>query len=181
MGSRAAHDPHRVEADGASAVPGRPASAGGSAAVGESLAQQIYGLLTVHATFEEEIFYPATREAIDDRDLFDEAEVEHASAEDLFAQVEAMDAGVKVLGECVRYPVEDEEGELFPQCPAAGMSLTALGRQPASRRQALTRELGDEAARGARRSGGRRFTARRRRRPRAPGRSPSTGCRASSG
>jgi hypothetical protein len=42
--------------------------------------------LTVHTQIEEEIFYPAVREAIKDTDLLDEAEVEHASAKDLIAQ-----------------------------------------------------------------------------------------------
>jgi len=45
-------------------------------------------MLTVHATIEEEIFYPAAREAIAEanEDLLDEAEVEHASAEGGVAQ-----------------------------------------------------------------------------------------------
>ena len=41
-------------------------------------------MLTVHATIEEEIFYPAAR--------LDEAEVEHASAKELIAQIELMKA-----------------------------------------------------------------------------------------
>jgi hemerythrin superfamily protein len=40
------------------------------------LAQQICAELTVHTQIEEEIFYPAVREAIKDTDLLDEAEVE---------------------------------------------------------------------------------------------------------
>ena len=46
--------------------------------------------LTAHATAEEEIFYPAAREAGIEADLLDEAEVEHASAKDLIAQIRAM-------------------------------------------------------------------------------------------
>ena len=53
------------------------------------LANQICLELTVHAQIEEEIFYPALREAIKDTDLLDEAEVEHASAKDLIAQQQA--------------------------------------------------------------------------------------------
>ncbi|MEO5738524.1 MAG: hemerythrin domain-containing protein, partial [Variovorax sp.] len=49
------------------------------------LANEICMELTVHAQIEEEIFYPALREAIKDTDLLDEAEVEHASAKDLIA------------------------------------------------------------------------------------------------
>ena len=63
---------------------------GGSEAAKKGLVQQICGELRVHATLEEEIFYPAAREALDDEgdDLLDEAEVEHASAKDLIAQLE---------------------------------------------------------------------------------------------
>jgi hypothetical protein len=46
----------------------------------QALAEQICDMLTVHASIEEEIFYPAAREAEVDSDLLDEAEVEHASA-----------------------------------------------------------------------------------------------------
>ena len=70
----------------------------------QALAEQICDMLTVHATIEEEIFYPAARELVVDSDLLDEAEVEHASAKDLIAQIKAMgpdeelyDAKVKVL------------------------------------------------------------------------------------
>src|SRR3990170_2349161 len=45
----------------------------------EKLARQICQALTVHAQIEEEIFYPAAREALgeDGKDLLDEAKVEH--------------------------------------------------------------------------------------------------------
>lgn len=56
----------------------------------QALAEQICMLLTVHASIEEEIFYPAAREANVESDLLDEAEVEHASAKDLIAQIRAM-------------------------------------------------------------------------------------------
>ena len=56
----------------------------------QALAEQICTMLTVHATIEEEIFYPAAREAEVEDDLLDEAEVEHASAKDLIAQIQSM-------------------------------------------------------------------------------------------
>ena len=57
-------------------------------------------LLTVHATIEEEIFYPAAREVLsgDKEDLLDEAEVEHASAKDLIAQIQSTDAQDELYG-----------------------------------------------------------------------------------
>ena len=92
----------------------------------QALAEQICAMLTVHATVEEEIFYPAAREAEVDSDLLDEAEVEHASAKDLIAQIQEMapddelyDAKVKVLGEYIDHHVQEEEGEMFPKCRRA--------------------------------------------------------------
>ncbi|MGZ8259120.1 MAG: hemerythrin domain-containing protein [Caldimonas sp.] len=110
----------------------------------QALAEQICTMLTVHATVEEEIFYPAAREAEVESDLLDEAEVEHASAKDLIAQIESMspddelyDAKVKVLGEYVEHHVQEEENEMFPQCRKAGMDLNELGRQIEERKSEL--------------------------------------------
>ncbi|MGH8769910.1 MAG: hemerythrin domain-containing protein, partial [Burkholderiales bacterium] len=68
--------------------------------------------LIVHAQIEEEIFYPAVREAIGEDDLVDEAEVEHASAKQLIAELGAKqpneplyDAKFTVLGEYVKHHV----------------------------------------------------------------------------
>ena len=90
------------------------------------LARQICMELTVHAQIEEEIFYPAVREAIKDTDLLDEAEVEHQSAKELMAQIEAgaeaddmFDAKVKVLGEYVDHHIKEEKNELFAKARAA--------------------------------------------------------------
>ena len=87
----------------------------------EALVQKICDELTVHAQVEEEIFYPAVREAIEDDDLLDEAEVEHATAKDLIAQLQQMlpdddlyDAKVKVLSEYIDHHVKEEEDEMFP-------------------------------------------------------------------
>jgi len=113
----------------------------------QSLAEQICTMLTAHTTIEEEIFYPAAREADVESDLLDEAEVEHASAKDLIAQIESMsaddelyDAKVKVLGEYVEHHVQEEEGELFPQCREAEMDLAALGEELAARKSELMAE-----------------------------------------
>jgi len=54
----------------------------------KDLAQRICQALRVHATIEEEIFYPAFLEATGEDDLHHEAEVEHASAKELIAQIE---------------------------------------------------------------------------------------------
>jgi hemerythrin superfamily protein len=101
----------------------------------KKLAHQICLELTKHATAEEEIFYPAVREASGEtEDLVDEAVVEHASAKDLIAQILAMepadqlyDAKVKVLSEQILHHVEEEEGEMFPKAKKTKLDLMALG------------------------------------------------------
>ena len=110
----------------------------------QQLADQICKALTVHAQIEEEIFYPAAYAALEDDDLLDEAEVEHASAKALIAEIAASKVGeplfearVKVLGEYINHHVEEEEGELFPECKSSGMDLKALGEQLAARKAEL--------------------------------------------
>jgi hemerythrin superfamily protein len=115
------------------------------------LAQQICMMLTVHATVEEEILYPAAQAAIKEPDLVDEANVEHASAKELIAQIEASDpsealydAKVKVLGEYIDHHVKEEEGEMFPQLRRAKLDLAAMGEEIAQRKQALMADMGME-------------------------------------
>lgn len=110
----------------------------------QQLATEICRALSVHAQIEEEIFYPAARDADVDEDLLDEANVEHASAKQLIAQIAAMtpsdqlfDATVTVLGEYVKHHVEEEEGELFQECRESGMDLKALGEKLAQRKAEL--------------------------------------------
>jgi len=121
----------------------------------QALAQRICRMLTVHATIEEEFFYPAARKAGVDPDLLDEANVEHASAKTLIAEIESAgpddrlyDAKVKVLGEYVRHHVEEEEGELFDECRRVNLDLYAIVMPMASRRAELMQA--DEAAGGGR-------------------------------
>ena len=119
----------------------------------QALAEQICMLVTVHATIEEEIFYPASRQAGVESDLLDEAEVEHPSAKDLIAQIRAMgpdddlyDAKVKVLGEYIDHHVEEEQEEMFPKCRKAKMDLAGLAQQLSERKAALLAEAGEEVA-----------------------------------
>jgi hypothetical protein len=106
------------------------------------LVQKICMELTLHAQVEEEIFYPAAREAIEEQDLLDEAEVEHASAKELIAQLQSMqpgdelyDAKVTVLGEYVDHHVKEEEKEMFPKVRKARMDLEYLAEQIQERKQ----------------------------------------------
>ena len=125
--------------------------ADGSTEDKEVLAERICSMLTVHATVEEEIFYPAAREGVEEQDLLDEAEVEHASAKDLIAQIQDMqpeedlfDAKVKVLGEYIAHHVKEEEEELFPKVKRSKLDLKALGGDMSVRKQQLMAEVGVE-------------------------------------
>jgi len=118
------------------------------------LANQICMELTVHAQIEEEIFYPAVREAIKDTDLLDEAEVEHASAKDLIAQIQdatevddKFDAKVIVLGEYIDHHVKEERNEIFVKARAArGLDLVGMREQLQARKEELMAETAGATA-----------------------------------
>jgi hypothetical protein len=119
----------------------------------QQLAVMICIALKVHAQIEEEIFYPAARDAIEKAELIDEAIVEHASAKQLIAEIEDMEPGdklynakVKVLGEQVLHHVEEEESELFPGVESSELDLDALGKKMAERKAALLKQLADDGA-----------------------------------
>ena len=114
------------------------------------LIDKICTALTVHAQIEEEIFYPAARDALDENgdELLDEAEVEHSSIKSLVEQLEAMipndelcDAKVKVLSEYVKHHVKEEEGELFPKVKKTDLDLDALGVELAERKAELMTDM----------------------------------------
>ena len=112
----------------------------------QKIAEQICLELSVHATIEEEIFYPACEGKIEE-DLLKEAYVEHDGAKVLIAEIEAggpgdefYDAKVKVLQEQIEHHVEEEEKRLegmFAQARKADLDLDALGEQLAARKEEL--------------------------------------------
>ena len=114
------------------------------------LAEQICLALKVHTQIEEEIFYPASREAFssEQEEMVDEAVVEHASAKNLIAEIEAMEVGdelfdakVHVLMEMIEHHVEEEEKEYFPEARKTDMDMEALGIQMAERKEQLMAQL----------------------------------------
>jgi hemerythrin superfamily protein len=120
----------------------------------QAIAERVCQLLTVHAQIEEEILYPAAKEAFEDEeelDLVNEANVEHQSAKDLIAKIEGMTpedetfkATVKVLGEYIKHHVKEEEGELFPGLKKTEVDLKEMGAQLFDRKMTLMQELGIE-------------------------------------
>lgn len=115
----------------------------------QRLALEICAKLTVHATVEEELFYPAARDVLeDDEALVDEADVEHACAKDLIAQImqsapddPLYDAKVKVLGEYIDHHVREEEREMFPKIRKSDLDVDALGEDMAQRKERLLADM----------------------------------------
>jgi hypothetical protein len=110
------------------------------------IAKQICMELTIHTMLEEEIFYPACREAGAESDMMDEANVEHDGAKALIAELdqgspddEFYDAKVKVLSEEIKHHVKEEEkrGGIFTSARQNELDLNALGEQLAARKEEL--------------------------------------------
>jgi len=111
----------------------------------DALVRQVLSELTVHATLEEEILYPAAREALDEDDLLDEALVEHESAHALIDQLSSIGpdddmyaARFTVLCEYVMHHVEEEENEMFPKLAKADLDWEGLASLMQARRADLT-------------------------------------------
>jgi hemerythrin superfamily protein len=102
--------------------------------------------LKIHATVEEQVFYPALRQEMEDEDgLMDEADEEHHVAKILIAELEQMkgdedhwEAKFTVLAENVRHHIKEEEGEIFPQARNTNIDFVALGEQMAELKQSLS-------------------------------------------
>lgn len=129
--------------------------AGAPALQRRALAEEICMELTIHARLEEELFYPAVREALRQPDVVDEAEDQHGGQRELLAQILALppedelyDAKVAVLAEYVERHVRKEREEVFNRVLASRLDLQALGRAITVRRaelRAVSEALREEA------------------------------------
>ncbi|MCU1449003.1 MAG: hypothetical protein JWP02_1173 [Acidimicrobiales bacterium] len=89
----------------------------------QDLVEKIIEELSIHAAIEEQVLYPAARQAVPDAtDEVLEALEEHHIVKWVLSELDGMDpdderftAKVTVLIENVRHHVEEEEGELFPE------------------------------------------------------------------
>ena len=115
----------------------------------EQLATEICNELTVHTQLEEQVFYPAAREALEESDLVDEATIEHQVAKELVEKIrqsrphdEEYCALVTVLGEYVNHHIDEEQKELFPQLKKTELDFDALGEEMQQKKQELMSELG---------------------------------------
>jgi hypothetical protein len=99
--------------------------------------------LSLHATLEEELFYPAVREEIDDDDgLMNEADEEHHVAKILIAELDEMDgteshydAKFTVLAENVRHHIKEEEENMLPKAQKTEIDFDALGAKCSAERK----------------------------------------------
>jgi hemerythrin superfamily protein len=123
------------------------------------IAEQIFTELEIHATLEEELFYPALRGRVEpvtaevaepadeeeEEDLVSEAMEEHREVKTLIKTLRALDprdaqfqSKFAELRESVEEHVGMEEDELMPDAVAAlGGELEQLGRQLGERKQQL--------------------------------------------
>ncbi|CAG9208744.1 Cation-binding protein [Paraburkholderia tropica] len=106
--------------------------------------------LTIHAMIEEELLYPAAKEALDedDRPDVEEAYVEHFLVKVLIEKFVTLKAGepgfdatFKVLSEMVSHHIEEEESELFPKLKKSGVDLVELGKKLQVRKDALNSKV----------------------------------------
>jgi hemerythrin superfamily protein len=89
----------------------------------KQIAEQVFQELEVHSKLEEEIFYPAVKQADEElKDTVDEGIEEHHVAKTLMGEIVALSPGddtwvakMKVLIESVEHHAEEEEQEMFPE------------------------------------------------------------------
>ncbi len=115
----------------------------------KKLLSQIEGELKVHTKIEEEIFYPAYKEAVtkkEDTKLFFEALEEHHVVDMVLPEIKATNPGsevfgakAKVLKEIVEHHAEEEEKEMFKKARKAmsAAELRELGARLESRKKQL--------------------------------------------
>lgn len=111
------------------------------------LVSRICTALTIHTILEEEIFYPACREAASDEEPLDEAQVEHDSAKMLISSLMQQsegdrfrDAKVSVLAEQIKHHVAEEEAPstgIFAKAQAAGLNTPEIAKKLQVRKQEL--------------------------------------------
>ena len=117
------------------------------------LLQQIHINLKAHTTIEEEIFYPAFKEAgkKEEEKMYYEALEEHRAAEDLVLPdlmktdpaTEQFSGRAKVLKELIEHHIEEEEQEMFKDAKKllSKEELNELGARMETRKAELLAEF----------------------------------------
>jgi hemerythrin-like domain-containing protein len=114
------------------------------------LLRQIENELMIHTQIEEEIFYPAFRDAVEseeDQKLYYEAIEEHHVVDLVIPEIKSsrnssdeFTAKAKVLKDLVEHHVEEEETEMFPKARKAmgAAGLRDLGQRMKERKEEMT-------------------------------------------
>lgn len=129
----------------------------GKAAPAEArrLGIRMCNMLKIHMTLEEELFYPALRQAGGKKDKLDEGIVEHDTAKILVNDIldagntkDAIVAKLQVLGEqMVHHQDEEEErGGIFDQARESELDLEAMLERMLAREAELRAELKEDDA-----------------------------------
>lgn len=117
------------------------------------LLKKIATEVQIHTRLEEEIFYPAFREAggSDHEKMFFEAKEEHRAVDDLVMPdlqktdpaSETFSGRAKVLKELIEHHAEEEEQEMFPEArkSLSDEQLVELGERMAERKKELKQQL----------------------------------------
>lgn len=115
----------------------------------QMLAERICATLTVHTQIEEEIFYPAVRDATGDDTLIDHAEQEHREAKDLIARIQGMSPADESYDDCVQQlaaaimtHVMEERERVFLQARYSPLDLRGLAVTLYKRKQELKSAAG---------------------------------------
>ena len=125
------------------------------------LFQKMKEELQIHSKIEEEIFYPAVREARTKKAIaiVDESVEEHAKVENLLTEISALqpeeeefDSKVGELIKDVKHHAKEEEEEMFPEAEKhlSPEDLEALGERMASLKRSLKPQMRERGARAAR-------------------------------
>jgi hemerythrin superfamily protein len=119
----------------------------------QDVVARICQALTVHAQIEEEIAYPAFRQAGAASSVMDEAAIEHKSVKDVVEELQGMsaaddkyDARVKVLSEYVKHHVKEEETEMFQEVEATDADVEKIGEQLIERKRELMKGIKERPA-----------------------------------
>lgn len=126
----------------------------------ESLFKEINNELKIHTELEEQIFYPAYKEAVKESDahLYYEALEEHHLVDVVLPEIEASDveseqfaAKAKVLRDLIEHHTEEEEKQMFPKARKAmgAGELAELATQIQERKTDLQSDLMTRATRTA--------------------------------
>ena len=122
------------------------------------LVETIQNELKVHTTIEEEIFYPAFRDAAnkkDDSKLYYEAVEEHHVVDMVLPELDADGGGspefaakAKVLKDLVEHHADEEEKEMFPRAKKLfeKEELMSLGERLRQRKSELAAEDGGKGS-----------------------------------